>query len=123
MAYKPLASGDLRNRVRIEAEGRMPNGQGGFTTAWAPVAVVWAKKVPLRGDEITRDSVQRAVSYSRFIIRFRDDVTVKHRLVEVKKSGDDYVVTGGPWDIRRVDDPFGRRDRLELDCEWLMGVS
>lgn len=126
MAYKPLASGDLRSRVQIEVEGRVPNGQGGYTTGWAPIAqgpIVWAKKVPLRGDEMTRESIVRTVSFARFVIRHRTDLTTKHRLVEVRKAGDSYQVIGGPWDIKRVDDPYGRRDRLEVDCEWVMGVS
>ncbi|WP_022681160.1 phage head closure protein [Sphingobium bisphenolivorans] len=123
MAFQPLRAGDLRTRIRIEIEGRVSNGQGGWTTAWSPVAVIWAKKVPLRGDEITRDSIQRAVSVTRFVIRHRSDVTAKHRIVEVKKVGDAYEVIGGPWNIRRIDDPYGRRDRLELDCEWQAGLG
>lgn len=109
MAYKPLAAGDLNTRIRIEAETRTPNGQGGYTTNWSKVATVMAKKIPLRGDEVTRDSLTRAVSSARFVIRFRSDVTPLHRLVE--------IAGGKIWNVRSVDDPFGRRDRVELNCE------
>lgn len=123
MAVQPLTSGELRSRVRIEAEERVPNGQGGFHTQWSPVATVWAKKVPLRGDEMTRESVTRSVSFARFVIRPLRAVTTKHRLVEVRKTRDAYDIIGGPWDIKRIDDPYGRGDRLEIDCEWIMGVT
>lgn len=126
MAYKPIAAGELRNRIRIEVMTRTPNGQGGSTTGWAPIAdrpILWAKKIPLRGNEVVVESIQRSASFARFLIRHRSDITTKHRLVEVKKVDDAYEVVGGPWNIRRVDDPFGRRDRLELDCEWVMGAS
>lgn len=126
MAFRPLKAGEMRSRIRIEVQTRVPNGQGGSTTGWAPIAstpVVSAKKIPLRGDETTKDSIQRSVSIARFVIRHRSDITSKHRLVEVRKIGSVYEAIGGPWDIKRVDDPYGRRDRLELDCEWVMGES
>jgi head-tail adaptor len=123
MAYQPLTAGELRSRLRVEVEARVPNGQGGFTTGWSPVVIVWAKKVPLRGDEMTRESITRSVSFARFVIRPLSALTVKHRLVEVKKKGSDYEVVSGPWDIKRIDDPFGRADRLEVDCEWIMGAT
>lgn len=123
MALQPLTAGELRSRIRVEAEGKVPNGQGGFKSDWSPVVIVWAKKVPLRGDEMTRESVTRSVSFARFVIRPLQVLTTKHRLVEVRKSGDDYEVIGGPWDIKRIDDPYGRGDRLEIDCEWIMGAT
>ncbi|MYL99568.1 head-tail adaptor protein [Novosphingobium sp. FGD1] len=59
MALQPLTAGELRSRIRVEAESKVPNGQGGFTSDWSPVVIVWAKKVPLRGDEMTREGDQQ----------------------------------------------------------------
>lgn len=126
MAWAPLRAGDMRSRVRIEAATRVSNGQGGYDTVWSPVAttpIVSAQKVPLRGDEITRDSIVRSVSVARFIIRHRGDISTGLRLFEVRIVGGTYEDIGGPWNIKRADDPFGRRDRLELDCEWISGLS
>ena len=126
MAWAPLNVGNMRSRIRIEAMSRVSNGQGGSDTVWAPIAatpVMSAQKIPLRGDEITRDSIVRSVSVTRFIIRHRGDIGVGHRLFEVRNIGGTYEDIGGPWNIKRVDDPFGRRDRLELDCEWIAGLS
>lgn len=123
MAMQPLTAGELRSRVRVEVEGRVPNGQGGFTTGWSPVVIVWAKKIPLRGDEMTRESITRSVSFARFVIRPLRALTTKHRLVEVRKVGAEYEIISGPWDIKRIDDPYGLGDRLEVDCEWIMGAT
>lgn len=109
MAWSPLKAGDLRTRISVEHEVRQPNGQGGWTTAWVELFPAFAKKVPLRGDEISRDNMKRSVSTARFIIRYREDVTTKHRLIE--------QASGKTWNIRSIDDPFSRRDRVELDCE------
>mgnify|MGYP003633112000 CR=1 FL=1 len=109
MAWTPLKAGELRSRITIQHEVRESNGQGGWVTAWTPVATVSAKKIPLRGDEISRDNIQRSVSKARFVIRFRNDISTKHRLIEIG--------TNKIWNIRNVDDPYGRGDRVELDCE------
>mgnify|MGYP001037484409 CR=1 FL=1 len=117
MAWKPLDPRRMRNRIRIEQEQRTPNGQGGFSNSWQPLATLWAQKIPLRGDEIVRDGITRAVSMARFVIRHREDLQESFRLVEVRRvAGADQVI-GTPWDIRRIDDPYGQRDRLELVCE------
>tara|TARA_R110000782_G_scaffold17953_1_gene49856 strand:- start:76 stop:414 length:339 start_codon:yes stop_codon:yes gene_type:complete len=104
-----LRSSELKHRIRIEAETREPNGQGGYTKGWAPHVSLWAKKIPLRGDEVTKDSIVRAVSTARFAIRHRSDITPLHRLVEVR--------SGRVWNIRSADDPYGNRDRLEIVAE------
>lgn len=110
MAWKPLQAGNLRTRVRIEAETRSPNGQGGFTTAWTPIgAPVFAEKIPMQGDEVLRETIVNATKKARFVIRFRTDVTPAHRLVE--------VIAGTVWNIRAVDDPYDMRDRLWLAAE------
>lgn len=102
-----LAAGRLNLRFRIEQEARVANGQGGFTTSWSAVATVWGSKRPLRGDETVRESIIRSTAMARVTIRYRADVTTKHRLVEGATI----------WNIRSVDDPDGRRERLEMLCE------
>jgi len=41
----------LDQRVAIERVSRMPDGMGGTTESWAPIATVWAQVVPVRGAE------------------------------------------------------------------------
>lgn len=104
----PLDAGSLDRRVRIEVEGRVPNGQGGFTTAWQELKTVWARKRPLRGDETVREGIVRSTAFARFTIRYRAGVTTKHRLVEKN---------GTIWNIRSADDPNGSREQLDMVCE------
>lgn len=66
--------GRLNRRVTIEAETRTPNGQGGYTTDWAPVAdnpEVWAEIVGLSGDEALAANITRSVQQWRVTIRRR----------------------------------------------------
>lgn len=78
-----IDSGRLNKRVTIEAESRTGNGQGGYTTSWAPIAgtpTVWAEIIGLSGDEALSAGVSRNVQQWRVTIRRRDDITTKHRL-------------------------------------------
>lgn len=104
-----LDAGSLDLRVRIEAETRVSNGQGGHVTQWALVKEVWSRKRPLRGDETVREGIIRATASARFTIRYRAGVTTEHRLVEKR--------AGTVWNIRSADDPDGGREQLDLVCE------
>ena len=76
-----MDAGKLRHRVTIECEGKTPNGQGGFTTAWAPVASgVPAEIIGLSGSEAISSGVERSVTLYRVSIRSRSDVSAKVRL-------------------------------------------
>ncbi|PTW43900.1 phage head closure protein [Rhodovulum kholense] len=46
-----LSGPALDQRVTIERLSRTPDGMGGATESWAPVATVWAQVLPLRGAE------------------------------------------------------------------------
>jgi SPP1 family predicted phage head-tail adaptor len=41
----------LRDRLTLEQPVRTPDGGGGASTAWEPVAELWAHVRPLSGDE------------------------------------------------------------------------
>lgn len=74
-------AGELTELVDIEQETRASNGQGGYTTSWAKLSDEWTKIVGLSGDEALLAGVQRSVQQWRVIMRRRDDVKPKHRLV------------------------------------------
>lgn len=79
-----MNAGDLDQRVRIQAETRTPNGQGGYTTTWMDVtapATVWANVVGLSGAETVNSTVERAVTRWRVTMRRNDRVTPRHRLL------------------------------------------
>jgi len=78
-----MDAGQLRERITIEIEARTPNGQGGFTIAWASVStspVVWAEVIGLNGSEAIRAGIERSVSVYRINMRQRSDISARNRL-------------------------------------------
>lgn len=75
--------GDLIERVTIQAESRVQDSQGGYTTSWSNIATtptVSANVRGLSGGEALQAGIQRSVQQWRVVIRRRTDVTPKHRL-------------------------------------------
>lgn len=108
-----LDAGALNKRVRIEAPDMLDNERGGrkpnpATGGWKEVKTVWAEIIALRGDEATRNSVERSVQLWKVTIRIRRDVTTAHRLVWIKM--------GIIMDIKSVA-PNSDGDGLVMTCE------
>ncbi len=100
-------AGDLDQRVTIERPERAPDGGGGHTVTWEPVATVWAAVEPLSGRErLQAQQVQSAVTY-RIRIRRRADITAGMRV----------VWCGQVTNIRACPDPGPRAAFMTLDCE------
>lgn len=76
------ASGDLNRRLVLEAPVETDDEQGGVTRTYEAVATLWAQVVPLapRAD-VVADSLGAALRY-RVVVRYRDDVTTRHRFVD-----------------------------------------
>ena len=71
---KPRRIGSLRHRVVLEAESRTPDGGGGASLGWAPVADLWAAIEPLAGNEsVVAEAVRGHVSHV-LVIRSRPGV-------------------------------------------------
>ena len=85
MKDRSLAS-RLRHTVAIEAPDQIDNRKGGrranpATGGWVTIAKPWAEIIALRGDEATRNLIERAAQYWRVTIRYRADVKPSHRIV------------------------------------------
>jgi SPP1 family predicted phage head-tail adaptor len=108
MAYTPLRAADLNQQIDIEQEDAVDNGRGGRTKVWQLLeADVWAGLVPLRGGEALTLNIQRTTQLWRVTLRYREDVTTKMRLRQGATI----------FNIRTCVDPYGRRDRIVMDCE------
>ena len=71
---KPPRIGSLRHRVVLEAETRTPDGGGGASLGWTPVAELWAAIEPLTGNEsIIAEALRAHVSHV-LVIRSRPGV-------------------------------------------------
>jgi SPP1 family predicted phage head-tail adaptor len=99
--------GALGRRLVLEQPVATPDGAGGVTITFEPLATVWAEVRWLSGDE--RFVAGRPEQASRHVItlRWRGDVTAGMRFV-----GD-----GAVFGIVSAGDPAGDRRRLACQCE------
>ena len=101
-----VSIGALDRRLILQAASEVDDGAGGVIRDYAAVTTLWASVTPLtmRGDsEAERTG---AALRSRIVIRFRGDVTTRHRFVD------------GPHIYRIVAvRQSGRRRFLEIDAE------
>ncbi|MDP2121737.1 MAG: phage head closure protein [Hoeflea sp.] len=102
--------GLLSARLSLETPEERPDGQGGMTEGWVPVASLWGRIEPLgaRPDEIAGAAI--AMIAHRVTIRHREDVRHAMR----------FVHRGRNLVIRAVRDPDERRRYLVCDCEEVM---
>jgi SPP1 family predicted phage head-tail adaptor len=72
--------GELRTRLVLEQPVETPDGAGGVARGYASVATLWAALVPVSAQgDVVADSLGDDVTH-RLVIRFRSDVTTRHRL-------------------------------------------
>jgi SPP1 family predicted phage head-tail adaptor len=75
---------ELRHRVTLQEQVRMPDGGGGFTVSWqniASVPEVYAEIVPLTGAEQLRYHQLATSVTHKITLRYRSDVTPALRLL------------------------------------------
>lgn len=102
----PLDIGALDRRLILQAPTETDDGEGGVTRSFDAAATIWGSVMPLSGrPDVAADS-RGAILRFRLVIRFRDDVTTRHRLV-------DGVHIYTPIAVREI---TGRRF-LEIDAE------
>jgi SPP1 family predicted phage head-tail adaptor len=77
-----MQAGKLRHRVTIESLVETQDGTtGAISRAWSTVATVWAAIEPLSGREFIAAQGAQAEVVARILIRYRDDVVAKMRVV------------------------------------------
>jgi SPP1 family predicted phage head-tail adaptor len=97
-------AGQLRHTFQLQRATESRDEAGGVTQVWRTVAQPFGSLEGVTGDEFLRaDALQAEIDY-RARLRYRGDVTPDMRLTLGSRS----------FDIRRVVDPDGRRDELEL---------
>ncbi len=101
-----MQAGRLRHRIELQSATETRNEYGEATASWSTYATVWAAVEPLRGAERYSAQQAQAEEITRVVIRFRDDVSPKHRV----KYGGRYLY------INSVINPRERSRTLELMC-------
>lgn len=73
--------GRMRSRVTLQQAARTPDGGGGATVTWTPVADLWAQILPLSGDErVDADGLKGRLTHEIWI-RWRADAGPHMRFV------------------------------------------
>jgi SPP1 family predicted phage head-tail adaptor len=77
-----MNTGDLKYRLVLEQPVESADGAGGVTRSYTSVATLWASVSPVsaRG-EVAADDLGAEVTH-QIVIRFRADMTTRHRLRE-----------------------------------------
>ena len=99
--------GRLSVRLTLEAPTELPDGQGGVSEGWAPVAGLWGRVEPLRARPDESAGAAIALVTHRITIRYREDVRHAMR----------FMHRGRHLVIRVVRDSDETRRYLICDCE------
>ncbi len=123
MALNP---GDLIHLVTIQVPGAVtPDGQGGFTQAWVSLTPdEWASIAPATARDLERTMAGSVSASSTHLVRlhFREDVTVRGRILHRR---DGHVATdaaGAPTVAARVFQVTGLQNVDEQDVELCLSV-
>ncbi len=99
--------GEMRHRLRLEAQSRAPDGGGGATVSWGLAAEVWGAVVPLSGSErVEADGLKGQLTH-QIVIRYRPGVLPEMRFMMGTRA----------FDIRSVIDVSERRRFLKCLVE------
>lgn len=97
----------LRHRVTLEAPIDAPDGAGGFSRSFAPVAELWARITPSGAREDFIEQRAEQTTNHVVTIRWRDDIAKDMR----------FVHCGRRLRIQSSVDPDERRHFLVCQCE------
>jgi SPP1 family predicted phage head-tail adaptor len=89
-----------------DALGQLQDGLGQVLDTWTPTASTYAQRLELRTQDAARAGSRDTFAVSRFLIRYRRDLTTSARV----------RVDGILYDIRAIDEP-DRRETMVLTVE------
>lgn len=102
-----MRAGLLNRQITIEQRTDAQDSFGQPVPGWTPLATEWAAVEADRGREYFAAAQIQAVAPVRFRIRYRSDVTPRHRV----------SYAGKLYDIKAVVDAYARERELHLYCD------
>ena len=101
-------AGELDQKITFKRESRVPDGQGGFETTLADLAVnIWSKVRPISGKETERFDKLNATETTLFVTRKRTDI----------KENDTIEWSGVKYNIRHIARETNRKLYTEFYAE------
>lgn len=103
-----MQAGKLRNRITLQEPVKEQNPTtGAVINTWRDVATLWAEVAPLSAREFIAAQASQGEVTTRITIRYREGVTLKHRI----------LFRGRIYNIEGVlPDPRSGREYLTLPC-------
>ncbi|WP_058911878.1 phage head closure protein [Entomohabitans teleogrylli] len=103
-----MKAGRLRHRVMLQrSEKHQDTLTGAIIDSWVDVAKLWAEIYPLSGKEFVSARAVQSEITARITIRYRADVTSKHRFIY---RGKIYNISGV------LPDPVSGLEYMTLPC-------
>lgn len=97
--------GRLDRQIQLQSSTPSQNTSGEKIASWATYDTVWAEEIDVPAREKIASGTEQSIKQMGFLIRYRSDVTRRHRVVY---NGENYDIE----DMREI----GRREALELRC-------
>lgn len=103
----PDSIGRLDRRLVLEAATRSPDGAGGVTLGWAPVAILWARVAIGAGGEAFDADRTRGSRPAVITLRHRNGLASDMRFRDGERT----------YEILSVAEAGGRRQWMVCQCE------
>lgn len=104
-----LRPGRMDRRLTLQSKSVTRNGMGQEIVSWANGDTVWAEVIVMKGREDFEAKQKTSVQMTRFVIRYRTDVT----------EGSNRILYENNWyDINSIAE-IGRREGLSIIAERL----
>ncbi|MEO1035224.1 MAG: phage head closure protein [Pseudomonadota bacterium] len=100
-----MRNGLLRHKIELQAASTTTQDFD-HTRTWTTYATVMGRKHEPRGKEVDTGLQLQGEMTHKFEVRYRDDISVKHRVLWRDRT----------FDIFAVENPDGRRKRMILRC-------
>lgn len=102
-----IASGDLRHWITIQSSSRSTDASGQLIDTWSDVIAIPAAILDVAATETSAQSQSlKARRTTKFLVRWRSDITAKHRIQFDSRT----------FNIESVTDPDGRRVGLYINA-------
>lgn len=106
MSVRTPPIGSLRDRVQLATKVTTAENEGGHSTAYMPLATVWARVTSLSGRLGTHAGSRAANASHTVVLRYRDDIS----------PGDRITWRGRQMEVLSAEDLNGRRAYLSCAC-------